>query len=273
MSMLASQFAARKPLARRDYFLFTFLLLIIFAWAALWLWEQSPYGRYLNHAHWTEFGLAAGICKAIPAGEVLVPAFIYVGGWVLMTVAMMLPSTLPLLEIFRRVSSQREDRNLLLFLVIAGYLFAWTVFGSVAHIASWSILELVQDSQWLMRNPWAPAAVILLLAGAFQFTSLKYKCLDKCRTPMTFVMQYWRGRQQRRQSFVLGIHHGVYCVGCCWALMLLMFAVGTGSVGWMLLLGAVMALEKNAAWGRRLSVPLGTALLAWGGVLSGQGLA
>jgi predicted metal-binding membrane protein len=63
----------------------------------------------------------------------------------------------------------------------------------------------------------------------------------------------------------MGLHHGLYCVGCCWALMLLMFVVGTGSVGWMLLLGAVMAAEKNLPWGRWLSAPLGLALLAWSG--------
>jgi predicted metal-binding membrane protein len=80
---------------------------------------------------------------------------------------------------------------------------------------------------------------------------------------MTFVVQHWRGRDQRRQALLLGIHHGLYCVGCCWALMLLMFVVGTGSVGWMLALGAVMAAEKNFPWGRRLSAPLGIGLLAW----------
>ncbi len=271
--MLSSHLNTFKPITRRDFFLPAFALLIVLAWGTLWLWEQSPYGRYLNHGHWTEYGLAADLCRAIPGGEVLVPAFLYVSGWVLMTVAMMLPSILPLLEIFRRVSVRRADRHLLLFLVIVGYLLAWSGFGVVAHAASWSILEMVQGNIWLSRNAWIPGAAVLMLAGAFQFSTLKYRCLDKCRTPMTFVMQHWRGRHQRRQSLLLGVHHGAYCVGCCWALMLLMFAVGTGSVGWMLLLGAVMALEKNAAWGRRLSVPLGTALLAWGGVLSGQGLA
>ena len=126
---------------------------------------------------------------------------------------------------------------------------------------------LVQDSVWLTFNSWVPGAIILLIAGAFQFSALKYSCLDKCRTPMLFINQHWQGHHELRQSLLLGIHHGIYCVGCCWALMLLMFAIGTGSVGWMLALGAVMAVEKNMPWGRKMSGPLGVSLLAWSGLI------
>jgi predicted metal-binding membrane protein len=74
-------------------------------------------------------------------------------------------------------------------------------------------------------------------------------------------MEHWRGRDEQRQSFLLGVHHGLFCVGCCWSLMLLMFAVGSGNIAWMLLLGAVMAVEKNMPWGRQISKPLGAVLL------------
>jgi len=110
------------------------------------------------------------------------------------------------------------------------------------------------------------------VAGAFQFSRLKYRCLDKCRTPLSFVIEHWRGRAQTWQAFLLGAHHGLYCVGCCWALMLLMFVVGAGSLGWMLLLAAAMAVEKNMPWGRRLSAPLGVALLAWAALLVVNGV-
>jgi predicted metal-binding membrane protein len=98
--------------------------------------------------------------------------------------------------------------------------------------------------------------------GLFQFSRLKYHCLDQCRTPLSFIIQRWRGVTPRRDAFLLGMQHGVFCVGCCWAIMLLMFIVGTGNVGWMLALGAMMAIEKNAAWGRWLSHSLGFALIA-----------
>ena len=91
---------------------------------------------------------------------------------------------------------------------------------------------------------------------------------DQCRTPFSFIAQYWRGRRPKWNAFLLGAHHGAFCVGCCWAIMLLMFVVGTGNVGYMLALGAIMALEKNAPWGRRLSPPLGSALLIWAAIIT-----
>ena len=75
---------------------------------------------------------------------------------------------------------------------------------------------------------------------------------------------HWRGRNPRRESFSLGLAHGLFCIGCCWALMLVTFVVGMGSIGWMLVLAAAMAAEKNLPWGARLRTPLGVALLAWG---------
>lgn len=272
-TVMGAQTAAVKPAARRDYFLPVVGLLILFAWVTLWLWEQSPYARYLHHGHWSESGPAAIICRVIPGGDIVVPAFMYVGGWTLMSTAMMLPTVLPLLEIFRRVTIRRTDQHILLSLVIAGYLLAWGGFGIVAHALSWIILEMIQGNTWLTRHGWVPAATIFLFAGMFQFSALKYRCLDKCRTPFAFVMQHWRGHHERRQSLWLGLHHGIYCVGCCWALMLLMFAVGTGSVGWMLALGALMAVEKNLPWGRRISTPLGVVLLGVSGSIMGQALA
>jgi predicted metal-binding membrane protein len=102
----------------------------------------------------------------------------------------------------------------------------------------------------------------VLLAGVYQFTPLKYKCLDKCRSPLSFVMEHWHGKRGEQEAFGLGVHHGLFCVGCCWSLMLLMFAVGVGNLAWMLALASVMAVEKNVSWGRRLSVPLGVVLIA-----------
>ena len=120
---------------------------------------------------------------------------------------------------------------------------------------------------WLQANTWVFGAAPLLAAGAFQFTALKYRCFDKCRAPLSFVMQYWHRGTGDGQALLLGAHHGAFCVGCCWALMLLMFAVGTGNIGWMLVLAAVMAIEKKSPWGRKISAPLGVTLLAWGALI------
>ena len=114
-------------------------------------------------------------------------------------------------------------------------------------------------------------ALLIGAAGAFQFSSLKYSCLEKCRTPYGFVVQRWHGRSPARESWRIGFEHGLFCVGCCWALMLLMFVVGMGSIGWMLALAAVMAAEKTLRGGRRLSAPLGVALLAWAAAIAATG--
>jgi predicted metal-binding membrane protein len=105
---------------QRQGFVLVALPLTALAWATLWLWAQSPYGRYLDHGDWTQIGFAASICSTLPAGELLLPGLLF--GWVLMTAAMMLPTTLPLLEIVARIGAGRPDGRLLLGLVIAGYL-------------------------------------------------------------------------------------------------------------------------------------------------------
>ncbi len=250
-----------NAIPERRAFLWLMTTLITMAWLTLWIWDRSPYSRYLDHGQLAEIVSVAG------NDSFFLAATLYLVGWVLMTTAMMLPTTLPLLEIFRRLIARRPERSQLLALVITGYLGAWAGFGVAAHIADWLLHEVVERSAWLEANAWIIGAGTLLLAGGFQFTRLKYRCLDKCRAPLSFVTEYWQGRHDRRNALLLGIHHGIFCVGCCWALMLLMFAVGVGNFGWMLALGAIMAVEKNLPWGRKLSAPLGLALLGWGGLI------
>jgi predicted metal-binding membrane protein len=236
--------------------------LVTLAWLTLWLWARSPYGRYLDHGDWTASGPAAWLCHAVPGGALFVPAALYALSWTLMILAMMLPTTLSLFNAFDRVVSGRPDHARLLALLGAGYLAAWSVFGLLVHGLHALLLAGVAQVPVLAWHNWLIGVATLAGAGAFQFSQLKYQCLDKCRTPLSFVISHWQGRAHARQAFVLGLRHGLFCVGCCWALMLLMFVVGAGSLGWMLVLAAAMAIEKNVAWGRRLSAPLGVALLA-----------
>ncbi len=257
----------------RRQFLLLMGMLVALAWLTLWIWEQSPYGRYLDHGSWTEIGLAGSICRVLPNGTVVLPALLYVGGWVLMTAAMMLPTTIPLLEVFRRLTRRRQDAGRLVALVIVGYLTVWLLFGVAAHLLDWGVNEVVRQSVWLGLNGWVLGVIVLGIAGVFQFTDLKYRCLDRCRAPLSFILRHWRGGNVQRQALAIGAHHGIYCVGCCWALMLLMFIVGTGSVGWMLLLGAIMAIEKNLPIGRLLAKPLGGALIAGAAIVAFQNYA
>jgi predicted metal-binding membrane protein len=248
----------------RDDKLFLSLVggLIALAWLTLWLWSETPYGRFLSH----EEGGAAGLGE-----DYLALLLVFVAGWTLMTVAMMLPTSLPVVAFFRSLVRRRPDARTLVALVVLGYLSVWTLFAFAVHVGDQGIHAAVGRSNWLEENAWVIGAGTVLLAGVFQFTPLKYHCLDKCRSPLAFVMADWHGRRGRVEAFRLGMHHGVFCLGCCWSLMLLMFAVGVGNIAWMLALGTVMAVEKNMPWGRRLSAPLGVFLVGFGLALAVTG--
>jgi predicted metal-binding membrane protein len=241
--------------------------LIGLAWATLLLWRASPYARYLDHGSWADVSLADTICAGLPGGAALLAVAAYLGGWLLMLVAMMVPTTLPLVRRFEVVVSERDDGAGLVALLVGGYLSAWMGFALAACGLDWALHLAARQAPWLPSHGWLIGAAVLAIAGAFQFTALKYQCLDRCRTPLGFIVRHWRGGRPRVEAFRLGLDHGVFCVGCCWAIMLVMFVVGMGNLGWMLLLGAVMALEKNAPWGRKLSPALGAALIGWAGLI------
>jgi predicted metal-binding membrane protein len=245
--------------------------LLASSWLALWLWGESPYGRYLDHGSWTAAG--AAICRALPAGQVLLPATLYAGGWMLMTAAMMLPAAMPLFRRFELAVGGRRDRRRLAAAVVLGYLGAWLGFGLVAHGLDLLVHAALQHSPRLLFNGWVLSAAVLAAAGLFQFSSLKHACLARCRAPYSFIAAHWHGRAPLRDAFRLGLDHGVFCVGCCWALMLLMFVVGTGNVGWMLALGVLMAAEKNLPWTRRFSHALGIVLILAAAAVAGLNLA
>ena len=223
------------------------------AWLALWRLGASPSSRF-GHEHLHAAAAQGG-------GATLVP---YLVGWVLMLVAMMLPTSVPLVALFFRIARDRRDHWLLVSLVIAGYLGTWTAAGVVGYLAAQALLPLIHMSEWAHAHTQWLAAATLVLAGVFQFTPLKYRCLEKCRSPFSFIAEHWRGSAKQWHALALGAHHGLYCIGCCWSLMLLMFTVGSGSIGWMLLLGTLMAIEKNSRWGKPFGVALGFSLVIAG---------
>jgi len=242
------------------------------AWAALAAWSASPYWRYLEHGGWGDPGLLSLLCRSVPQGEFLVPALVYASAWLLMISAMMLPTTLPLLGIFSRITSARPEGGSLLRRVVFGYAVAWLGFGLLAHGLDSALHVVAAKTSWLVARGWLVGALILAGAGVFQFSALKYRCLERCRTPFAFVNARWHGRKPYREAFRIGFDHGVFCVGCCWALMFVMFVVGMGNLGWMLVLAGAMAAEKNLPWGRRLRTPLGLGLIAWAGALAAVNL-
>ncbi|MGH2531399.1 MAG: DUF2182 domain-containing protein [Thermomicrobiales bacterium] len=194
---------------------------------------------------------------------------LFLATWQLMTGAMMLPSSAPMVGLFARVSRSQARPRLALGTFLAGYFVVWTGFAGAALAADAGLHALAERWAWLDAQPALITGVVLLVAGAFQFSSLKERCLDACRTPMSFLWRFY-GRGTRRAG-ALGLRHGLFCLGCCWALMLVMFAVGVGNLFWMAALTGVMAIEKTVSWGRKLAPVVGAGLIAWGVVVLGFG--
>ncbi len=217
------------------------------AWLALWAWEGSPGGHYLHHAG--------------GGGSVPLEAALFTGGWIVMIVAMMLPSSVPLVVTFGALVGRRRRPGVLVALLLAGYLLVWGAFGLGAWLADRGVHAAVDGLPWLAARPQLILGATLLAAALWQFSPLRDRCLDACRSPLGFVLNRWRGTSERREAMAMGIAHGAFCVGCCWSLMLVMFGVGLGSLSVMLVLGGLTAIEKNLPWGRRLSRPLGVALM------------
>lgn len=241
---------AHLRVPRRDQAILGGLLvgLAVAASLALLLWHASPYGGYLHHEG---------------AGGTPLPleASLFTIGWLLMIVAMMLPSSIPLTVTFAALVGRRRHPGRLVALLLVGYLLVWVGFGLAAWLADRGIHAAVDALPWLAAHPQVIMGTTLLAAGLWQFSSVRDHCLEECRSPLGFVLNRWRGTSERREALAMGIAHGAFCVGCCWSLMLVLFGVGLGNVPAMLGLGGLIAVEKNLPWGRRLTHPLGVALI------------
>jgi predicted metal-binding membrane protein len=243
----------RVPSRDRAILAGSLVAISVAAWLALVLWEGSPYGHYLHH---DGLGEVAGIGISLAVG-----ATVFTVGWTLMIVAMMLPSSVPLVVTFAALVGRRARPMQLVALLLVGYLLVWAAFGFAAWIADRGIHATVEALPWLAAHPQLIIGATLLGAGLWQFSPLRDRCLDECRSPLGFVLNRWRGTSERREALLMGVAHGAFCVGCCWSLMLVMFGVGISSLSAMLILGGLTAVEKNLPQGRRLTRPLGVVLV------------
>ena len=220
------------------------------AWAVALAAEAGGAAGALHHDGLIEGGLPAWAALGL-----------FLLSWQLMTAAMMLPSSVPLVRLFWATSQRRAA----LAAFLGGYGVVWGLFGAAAFAGDALLHSVVHALPALEQRPWLIGGSVLVVAGAFQFSSLKDACLDECRHPGVFLMRrYQRGV---RAAFGLGRAHGVFCLGCCWALMLVMFAAGFANLAWMAVLAAVTAYEKIGRHGRRLTPVLGVALAGWGAVV------
>jgi len=162
----------------------------------------------------------------------------FVAAWTVMMVAMMLPSAMPLILLYQRGATRRATTAL-----AAGYIAIW----SLAGIAAWALDAKAMD---------VPVPIVLLVAGLYQLTPVKNACLRRCRTPANFLVERWRSN-----AFILGVDHGRYCLGCCWALMAVLVVAGMMGILWVVAIAAMVAMEKLSRRGAGLARWIGIALI------------
>ena len=185
--------------------------------------------------------------------------------WTIMMVAMMLPSAAPLVLLFARANRRNGNRAGVIgpaAMLLLGYLVVWTGFSGLAALGQWSLHNAALLSPMMASSSALLSGLLLLAAGAFQFTPLKRVCLIHCRSPLGFVTSEWRDGFQG--AFVMGLKHGRYCLGCCWILMSLLLVAGVMNLLWVAALGLFVLVEKVAPAGERLGRAAGAVLVAAG---------
>ena len=184
--------------------------------------------------------------------------------WVIMMVGMMVPSASPMILLFAEINRRRHGHQgtfLSTGQFLLGYLTAWTGFSVLATLAQWGLLTAALVSPMMESTSKALGAGLLLAAGLFQFSRLKYTCLAHCRSPMGFLATEWRGGIGG--AFKMGLKHGVYCLGCCWALMALLFAFGVMNLLWVASISGFVLLEKITSANRLVSRLGGLLFIGW----------
>jgi predicted metal-binding membrane protein len=224
---------------------------------------------------WTQVRAMTGIEEmAMPTGFgpwTASDAALNVAIWWIMMLGMMVPSAMPMVLIFAAVNRGHRARGQAFVptaVFAAGYLIAWAVFATAATLAEWGLEQAALISPETEKVSPALAAVIVVAAGIYQLTPLKFACLAHCRSPFGFVLNHWR--DGIAGALRMGLEHGSYCLGCCWVLMTLLFAVGVMNLLWMAVLTAFVLVEKLLPAGQWVARAGGVVLLAFGAYLFAQ---
>jgi predicted metal-binding membrane protein len=223
------------------------LVALLFALAALGWWWTWGEMQGMDGGPWTELGTLAW----------------FVGVWVVMMAAMMFPSVSPTVALYARMTKSRSA--ILPILFTCGYLVMWTAVGVLAFAIAFAGGELTGDVlAWDRAGRWIAGAT-LVVAATYELTPLKDVCLGKCRSPLGFLLGSWKSG--RAGAVEMGMRHGAWCVGCCWALMASLFALGVMSIAWMAFIAGVIAFEKLVPWRRPATYVTAGVLLVLGVLL------
>jgi len=228
------------------------IVTLLLALATLAWWLTAGMARGMS-------GMVQGLASVGTAMPFDMSALVFVGMWATMMVAMMFPSTAPIVLLHHLMTRRQGEGAAPTVAFGLGYLLIWTSVGFIPLVALVGFRHLSADSAWIDRA----AGAVLLIAGGYQFTRWKATCLRACRTPLTFLMTHDFGRGVLG-ALRVGVSHGLFCFGCCWALMAVLFVVGLMNLAWMAGITAVFLVEKNWRYGREVTLAVGGALLGLG---------
>jgi len=201
----------------------------------------------------------------MPGQTRLAAGGMFAGMWLAMMVMMMLPSSLPMLLLYRRLAITRGEprADLLVWVMAASYFFVWTMFGIAAYLVGTVIAEATMQSTLISRTIPVAAGGALVAAGLYQLTPWKMACLAHCRNPL-MLLSHHAQRPGWRSGAALGLHHGLFCTGCCWALMVMQLVLGVMNLTAMIVVATVIALEKLLPEGEQLARLVGVGSIASG---------
>lgn len=191
--------------------------------------------------------------------------------WAVMMVAMMVPTAAPMILMFATINRKRQGQQepfVPTTIFLTGYVLVWTGFSVVATLAQWGLHTAALLSPMMVSTSSVLGGILLLAAGVFQWTPLKYTCLRHCRSPLGFFMTDWR--EGRRGALIMGLRHGSYCTGCCWSLMALLFVAGVMNLLWVALITAFVLVEKVVPRGELVGRIAGGVLVVAGLVVFSQ---
>jgi predicted metal-binding membrane protein len=246
-----------QPLKRpRSLLLFVLLTLAALGWV-ITIWQATIMdGGENSHG---EMGMAE------PDLTLGMAAPLFLAMWVAMMIAMMFPASAPMILAFSRSQSRRREsvgRYTSPGWFIAPYVVVWLIFGAFAYGVAVAFGRLAEHSMWVNDNVPRLAGGLLVLAGIYQLTPLKKLCLGKCRTPLSFMLAFWR--DGRWGAVLMGMRHGLFCLGCCWVLFLVLLPLGVMNIAAMLVVAALVFAEKAMPGGDRTATAAAAVLIAYG---------
>jgi predicted metal-binding membrane protein len=221
------------------------------AWALL-VWQSADAGMDTAPASLT-MGLRGPLFLAI---------------WVVMMVAMMFPTAAPMILTFHRVQAEKRQRGVAFvstWVFVAAYMLVWTLVGVIAYVGALAAETAAAGAALSTATAGRIGGAVLVAAGLYQLTPLKDLCLSKCRTPITFIMTSWR--DGFAGALRMGLLHGVYCLGCCWLLFVVLFPLGIMNIAAMAAITLVIFAEKTLPWSRRATSATAAAIVVYGAVV------